>query len=75
MPDEDDEQEIVLTKREQRAIARLQKLANTWPQSLVLFSCAGSLMVCKPPDKNAGEGWLAHEVATIVGISNDGGDA
>ncbi len=67
--------EIKLTKKEERAIARLQKLANTWPKSLMLFSCAGSLVILKSPIKGESpERSSENEVGAIVGIPNDGGD-
>lgn len=60
-----------LTEREERAIAALQKLAKTWPQTLVIF-CSGSMDVRKPgPDGRYGYDTV---VASIVGIRNDGGD-
>jgi uncharacterized metal-binding protein len=73
-------EEIELTKKEELAIKRLQKLAKTWPKTLWLFSCSGSLEVHKlnkdnevaidnngSPDPN-------YCVETIIGIKNDGGD-
>lgn len=62
-----------LTQREQAAIKQLRKVAANWPQSLMLFSNSGTLLVLKqtvdPPPR------LRNEVACIYGIPNDGGDA
>jgi len=65
--------EIKLTKREERAIARLQKLANTWPKSLMLFCNGGAIAVLKVPNGD-GEPNRDYEVDVIYGIPNDGGD-
>lgn len=70
-----DEEEIKLTKKEERAIARLQKLANTWPQSLMLFSQSGDLIILKPSKEDNSGGLLRYEVGQVIGIPNDGGDA
>lgn len=60
-----------LTALEKRAIAALQKLAKTWPQTLVVF-CSGSMDVRKP----GSDGRYGYDtvVAFIDGIRNDGGD-
>lgn len=69
--DEHDEV-IELTSGEKKAIARLQKLAQTWPKSLMLFSQSGNLIVLKAPSH---ERQTRYTVADIIGIPNDGGDA
>ena len=66
--------EIKLTKREERAIKRLQKLADTWPQSLMLFSQSGNLVVMKPPKDDPSNPLREYVVDEIYGIPNDGGD-
>ena len=55
-------------KEEQRAIKALQRLANKWPETLILFSWSGSLVVMKEL------GHLKAVVGDISGIRNDGGD-
>jgi hypothetical protein len=66
-----------LTKREQKAIADLKKLANRWPDTLMLFSWSGSLVVFKGaewhvrPDSDDPNAYI---IDSIDGIDNDGGD-
>lgn len=57
---------IPLSSAEQAAIKALEKLARTWPKTLMLFLSAGSLEVVR---SRGGE-----ILATIHGIPNDGGD-
>ena len=61
-----------LTAKERAAIARLQKLANTWPKTLSLVSNSGTLEI----HKNAtGEPYTDDSLVDEVrGISSDGGD-
>ena len=59
--------DIELTEEEKKAIASLKRLAAKWPQSLILFA-SGTLSVRK------GGCGAQHEVDTIFGIPNDGGD-
>jgi hypothetical protein len=60
-----------LTQAERLAIRSLERIARTWPKSLLLFA-SGTLTVRKPvPGKFYGEEYI---VATIGGIPNDGGD-
>jgi hypothetical protein len=67
------------TADERRAIASLERLAKRWPETLMLFSWSGTLCVVKL--KEDGSSPLhdgdpnSHVVATIHGITNDGGDA
>lgn len=61
--------DVVLTKKEQQAIAELEKLAKKWPQTLELFSWSGSLRVFKK-DANG----VDCDVGGVIGIPNDGGD-
>lgn len=67
-----------VTAKEQRAIDALQKVADKWPNTLKLFSAAGTLLVLSADENFAGPGneALAQDapLATIYGISNDGGD-
>jgi hypothetical protein len=62
-----------LTANEERAIRSLKRLAKTWPDSLVLFSQSGSLMVAhnRPGEPVLQADFIEH----IAGIPNDGGDA
>lgn len=57
----------MLNAAEQRAVDQLQRLANKWPDTLMLFSDNGTLLVVRKDNKQI-EGM-------IVGISNDGGDS
>ena len=60
--------QVVITKEEQKAIKSLQRLAKSWPESLILFSWSGSLVVMREvSDRRA-------DVASVHGIRNDGGD-
>ena len=59
---------IIVTKKEQQAIAKLNALAKTWPKSISLFGWSGTLCVLKPlPDGRKG-------VITTIPIFCDGGD-
>lgn len=61
-----------LTQDERRAIRSLERIAKTWPRSLLLFAGGTGLTVRKPVSgKFYGEEYI---VATIPGIPNDGGD-
>jgi hypothetical protein len=68
-----------LTKEEKQVIEQLQKLAETWPKSLWLFSASGSLLVMKvgkdgkPVFKYNGGADLDY-IVTTIDIPNDGGD-
>ena len=68
------------TKKEQKAIDALKKIAKTWPETLWLFSASGTLCVmrCLPDGSHAtcdcdgmDQGYILD---TIQGIDNDGGD-
>ncbi len=59
-----------LTDEETRAIRSLKRLARKWPQSLVLFSWSGSLVVMDAKMEPNEEATLDF----IDGIPNDGGD-
>jgi hypothetical protein len=63
---------IKLTKAEKKAIEDLEKLAETWPKSLMLFSNSGSLYVLKVPRDQ--EVSMEFEVTYIPYIPNEGGD-
>ena len=57
---------MTLTETERKAISKLQELAESWPDTLQLFSWNGSLCVVRISD---------GEILTdISGIPNDGGD-
>lgn len=67
-----------LTAEEARAVASLKRLAKRWPSSLKLFSAAGSLIVV-PSGWGPMSGATSREleeavIASIDGITNDGGD-
>lgn len=62
---------IPLTYDERRAIQALQRLANRWPKTLMLFA-SGTLSVRKPESGKMYDD--RYTVATIEGIPNDGGD-
>lgn len=73
--------EIELTEEEKRAIRTLSRLANNWPESLILFSAGGSLNVVKvydgemrTPTLPSGGVDQDRVVASISGIPNEGGD-
>lgn len=59
---------ITVTKEEQKAIKALNALAKKWPDSLVLFSWAGSLQVWKDADGSK------SVIESVLGIKSDGGD-
>ena len=61
-----------LNAEERNAIARLRRLAESWPQTLTLFSAAGSLCVVHTFDPR--DDFAAVVKANIDGIPNDGGD-
>lgn len=62
---------LALTDEERRAIIALQRVAEKWPKTLLLFSWSGSLGVYKPGD---GRTFKEACVDRISGIPNDGGD-
>lgn len=59
-------EEVPLSDTEEAAIKALEKLAKTWPKTLMLFSWSGSLVVVR---SRGGE-----VLASILRIPNDGGD-
>ena len=59
---------IKVTKKEQKAIADLQKLMNKWPQTIEPFSWSGTLHVVKRIDDKMAD------LAIITGVCCDGGD-
>lgn len=67
-----------LTDAEEKAIARLERVAKTWPRSLTLASMGGSLVVIRTDDErfDSFSGLERQEavVADIYGIPNTGGD-
>lgn len=61
-----------LTQDERRAIRSLERVAKTWPKSLLLFAGGTGLTVRKPvPGKFYDDSFV---VADIPGIPCDGGD-
>lgn len=65
-----------LTEQEAKAVRSLERLASRWPQSLKLFSAAGSLVVLDAEQTSLADERLSEDdvLATINGIPNDGGD-
>lgn len=67
------------TAEEARAIRALERVAEKWPESLMLFSAASSLIVIRT-DGSAWEGDGADQVMrqdaplAHIDIRNDGGD-
>ena len=60
---------ILITTEEAKAIRSLKRLAKKWPQSIRIFSQAGTLIVTK-----ANSHGIQATVAFVEGIPNDGGD-
>lgn len=71
-----------LTKKEQKAIAALEKVSKIWPKSLWLFSGSGTLHVMRTGPDGAHmtipgyrEGGIDPDYSiTTIDIDNDGGD-
>lgn len=67
-----------MTDEERRAIASLQRLAGRWPQSLMLASMGGALVVVPTDDHDRADGGDGLDpdkvMADIPGIPNTGGD-
>jgi len=69
-----------LSKKEQAAIAALERLAKNWPKTFWLFSASGTLCVMRC-GKNGEQvttseyGGMDQEyIVTTISIPNDGGD-
>lgn len=62
------------TPTETAAIRRLQRLADGWPDTLMLISAAGSLVVVRTADHREDERISESRSVDIHGIANDGGD-
>lgn len=64
------------TAEERKAIASLERLAKRWPDSLMLFSAASSLVVVRPEWSRRADQTMTEDdvLARIYGIPNDGGD-
>jgi hypothetical protein len=60
---------ITITPEEAKAIRSIKRLAKKWPQSIRLFSWAGSLVVTKANNED-----VQSVIAYVEGIPNDGGD-
>ena len=60
---------ITITPEEAAAIRSLKRLAKKWPESIRIFSAAGTLIVTK-----ANSHGIQAAVAFVEGIPNDGGD-
>ncbi len=73
---------IELTEKEKKAIAALNRAAKIWPDSLWLFSAAGTLCVMRKDadmekvflDGAYQGGFDQDYVISTVDIENDGGD-
>jgi hypothetical protein len=63
-----------LTAGEIKAITSLERLAKHWPQSLTLFSKAGSLTVIRTGTSLLDSPRDDVVITVIDGIPNDGGD-
>ncbi|MCW2756998.1 MAG: hypothetical protein JWO46_744 [Nocardioidaceae bacterium] len=63
----------VYTPAEEKAIKALQRLADKWPKTLLLFSASGSLHVMPSADYRD-DLFDGDRTVWIDGISNDGGD-
>lgn len=76
MPDEPTRHEA--TAEERKAIASLERLAKKWPDSLMLFAAAGSLIVIRSDGSawEPGAGGTMRQDAPLakIDISCDGGD-
>jgi len=66
--------EFEWTPEEAKAILQLETLASDWPQSLMLISAAGSLVVVLTADHCEDERIVEDRAVDIHGIPNDGGD-
>lgn len=66
----------IWTEKERGAIRRFRLLAKTWPQSLMLYSWSGMLLVLHTTDYANQDHVSFDDMAsiTIFGIPNDGGD-
>ena len=77
-PDLTETGEDTLDESERRAIASLQRLARTWPRSLMLASMAGTLVIVRTDDERFDDDDNAIRnqaaVAFVHGIPNTGGD-
>jgi hypothetical protein len=62
-----------LSPAETKAIKALEKVAKTWPPSLLLFSASGTLVVMSSDDYIANV-FDSERMMPILGIPNDGGD-
>lgn len=67
-----------LTEGERKAISALKRVAAKWPDTIMLFSAAGSLVVLDS-DKSgweSGAGGVLRQDAPLanIDIPNDGGD-
>lgn len=65
--------EEVFSPEEEKVIRTLVRLGEKWPDSLLLFSASGTLHVMKKDDYVANL-FSNDRIATIPGITNDGGD-
>ena len=64
-------------KEERNAIRSLQKLADSWPQTLWLFAASGTLLCMKKTDgERVTKGWAYDQefAVEVIGIECDGGD-
>jgi hypothetical protein len=63
-----------LTPREYAAIEALREVSERWPDTLMLFSWSGTLVVFRKEDFRSGKS--LHDIPQwdVHGITNDGGD-
>lgn len=76
---ENQDEYLIPSEEERKAIASLKRLAKKWPESLWLFSASGSLCVMKAlPDGGRAHtndgGFHPDFCLDKINISNDGGD-
>jgi len=75
---------MIPTKKEQKAIDSLKRIAKKWPETMWLFSASGTLCVMRKGEngeqvttdiKKYGGGGMDQEyVLATIDIINDGGD-
>lgn len=63
-----------LTDEERKAIRALERLAKTWPPTLMLQSWSGTLFVARIPPADWDGRMGQYIITSIPGIHNDGGD-
>lgn len=62
---------MLITKEEQKAIARVERAFKNWPETLAVYSASGALCITR---LTPGERPLHHHISQILNVANDGGD-